>query len=216
MTIAINKNARSELARQIERLLAGTLSVSEFESIGRTLDGADRALPEIWGGIFQLMTAKPSVPSRQRLDEASGRWGTNKAILGRCILFLAHEYEFQWPCMFANADPDPQFIRFWAVQLYLVGVGTIAASMICVFLQCPPKFLWPITAIAGLVLIASFMLWGLFFPMYSRGGDVSVWPFHSRRDYEACMLVPQSQREEICRGLDQAGEDGLAGDSARQ
>jgi len=135
----VNRQARDTAAEVLREFRDGSISNREYERrYPRAKDD-----PALWG-IYSQVWFCYSDSSEHGLTGKHALTGEGRALINRCLLFLASNLEFEWPAT---------KLRIWFPFLRLIGFGRIVNRKI---------------------------------EKQMSIGDVDVWPFLKKSDYEMC------------------------------
>jgi len=136
----VNRHARDIAAQALREFMEGSISNREYER--RWPKSKDD--PALWG-IYANIWYCYSDTSEHTLTGKHALTDEGRAIVGRCLLFLKSDLEFQWPAT---------KLRLWYPLLRLIGLGRIVNRKVEKEMSI---------------------------------GDVDVWPFLKKAQYEQML-----------------------------
>ena len=191
----VHRDARTELATCLQRLVSGDMTNDEFDSrYDRWENTGDAAVAEI--ARFGWGLYSDSHPYRLKGGYAVSE--DDRQLADRAVLFLQSDLEYEWPTKVAGIVP---FWCLWGPGCYLVfGVvllsiaGLVGGSDTIVFgllglLATVPALHWLVTHRKRAKELKRF----------HEGGDLNAWPFLQRADlvFARTIFFPaESQRRE--------------------
>jgi len=136
----VNRHAREIAAEALREFTEGRISNREYERrYPRSKDD-----PALWG-IYQNIWFCYSDTSEHTLTGKHALTDEGRVVIGRCLLFLRSDLEFQWPAT---------KLRLFYPLLRLIGLGRMANSRVSKEMSV---------------------------------GDVDVWPFLKKAQYEQAV-----------------------------
>jgi hypothetical protein len=179
----VDREARSELATCLERLVSGEMTNDEFdvchdEWIKHTSDGA---IPEIATFGWGLYSSGLPLPYRLEGRHAPADEIREKA--RRASVFLRTELEYEWPRDFQGIVP------FWCV--FGPGFYLVIALVVLFFARVEGGSRGFMMSVGGFLALLPAIYWLITYRgrvvarnRFQQSGDPEVWPFLRRADLE--------------------------------
>ncbi len=140
----VDRHARDIAAEALREFMEGSISNREYERrFPRSKED-----PALWG-IYSWLWFCYSDTREHTLTGKDALTDEGRALIGRCLLFLKSDLEFQWP---------PTKLHLWYPLLRLIGLGRVVNRQIEKKMSI---------------------------------GDVEVWPFLRKADYEGAISKQQ-------------------------
>lgn len=186
----VDRKARDKLAEELRHLVSGQLTNDEFDA-AQPDECRDRAVTEIWAWGYTLYSS--SLPFSYRLRRRYRLPADIRRIAACAVIFLHSDLEYEWPSW--DGIP-PGFWKSDSGCLMPAGLGTLALAV-------TDACLGEWRAAASVAFVAALVLcipahWLLTYgPRRERArrffasGDVELWPFIRREDYEAAQHLPR-------------------------
>ena len=172
----VDKSQRRHLALYLRDFIEGQISNDQF-CLHRPRHSRDGALMAIWEFADGLSSDSSRVhlvgnarPARDRLEIAS-----------RCIVFLNSNCEYRWPERYSR-----RMHRLMVVPWSLCMIGSICLAV-------RVSFALALFLVALIVTLPLYLMKrtadNRIAKRFGQAGDVNVWPFMRRADYETALAT---------------------------
>jgi hypothetical protein len=186
----VDRNARDKLAEALRHLISGQLTNDEFDA---AYPGScqDPAMLAVWESACCLYDSGALFPYRLR-----GPYKVSPEVrraAARAVVFLHSSLEYEWPARGGS-------IPFWG--LHSVGCyGLLGLPMLLVAGAAAVVREWSTAVLFGAMaagMLAPAVHWVATYRSraeeerrFNSSGEVDLWPFIRREDYEAAIRNPR-------------------------
>ena len=125
----VDRHARDIAAEALRNFMEGSISNREYERRFPKSKGD----PALWG-IYSQIWFCYSDTLEHTLTGKHALTNEGRAYIGRCLLFLKSDLEFQWP---------PTKLRLWYPLLRLIGLGRIVNRKVEKEMSIGDVDVWP-------------------------------------------------------------------------
>jgi hypothetical protein len=186
----VDRKARDKLAEALRHLISGQLTNDEFDA---AYPGSceDPAVLAVWESASCLYSSSDLFAYRLR-----GRYKVSPEVRrasARAVVFLHSSLEYEWPAWGGS-------IPFWG--LFTPGFyGLLGLPLLLVAGAAAVVREWPSAALFGAAaagMLAPAVHWAATYRSraeeerrFNASGEVDLWPFIGREDYEAALRNPR-------------------------
>ncbi len=196
----IDRELRKSLAIDLRRLVTGRMSTEDFddcyfEQYEASNDRAIHAISSFGYGLYSSGVGAYRLRGWHTVNK------NTKARAARCILFLRHENEYNWPPW-----PDNLLWRVLQTAAFYLGIAFGVLTALVGFID--PSYGIAL-AMLGLVL-AIGSIWIQFWTPaairemhaeFQRVGDWDVWPFIKRAEFDSARQIEGAPLKPYKKGV---------------
>ncbi|MEW6360287.1 MAG: hypothetical protein AB1696_28395 [Planctomycetota bacterium] len=193
----VDRKARNRAAAVVAAFRDSRMSAEELNDAREQIETKDRAVVAVFTNIDMFFCddfADHRLDGRYALDKDQLAW------FDRCLLFLESDNEYAWPPPLPDCPSHPlratlyifwnliaPFVLWLAIPILLILV--LLSSLVFGQMNFWPAILAPLGA--ALLLVGWFCVrsraWRRAKEAFVAAGDLDVWPFLTRIDYEDAL-----------------------------